>query len=195
MADRLSRRSRKIDFKSIRFIIRMQTAEAPSVATVLTLQMLTIAQLNFTGAHFLQQDISAFDAPFFSISPEEAKSMDPQQRLLLEVVYEGFENAGIPMSDYVSSKTACFVGAFTRDYETLLGRDDEKLSAYQATGNGMAMLANRISWFYDLKGPSISVDTACSSSLTAFHLACQSLRQSEADMVSFLRRERSHLTI
>jgi acyl transferase domain-containing protein len=89
------------------------------------------------------------------------------------------------MSRFVSSRTACFVGAFTRDYETLLGRDEEKLSAYQATGNGMAMLANRISWFYDLKGPSISLDTACSSSLTAFHLACQSLQHGEADMVSF----------
>ncbi|KAH8806011.1 fatty acid synthase S-acetyltransferase [Xylogone sp. PMI_703] len=137
--------------------------------------------LNFKGGHFLQQDISSFDAPFFSISPDEAKSMDPQQRMLLEVVYEGFENAGIPMSKFVSSRTACFVGAFTRDYETLLGRDEEKLSVYQATGNGMAMLANRISWFYDLKGPSISLDTACSSSLTAFHLACQSLQHNEAD--------------
>jgi acyl transferase domain-containing protein len=139
--------------------------------------------VNFRGDHYLQQDISAFDAPFFSISPDEAKTMDPQQRLLLEVVYEGFENAGIPMSKYVSSRTACFVGAFTRDYEGLLGRDPENLSAYQATGNGMAMLSNRVSWFYDLKGPSMSLDTACSSSLTAFHLACRSLQHEEAEMV------------
>ncbi|KAL6789095.1 fatty acid synthase S-acetyltransferase [Trichoderma sp. SZMC 28012] len=138
--------------------------------------------VNFRGGHYLQQDISAFDAPFFSISPDEAKTMDPQQRMLLEVVYEGFENAGIPMSKYVSSRTACFVGAFTRDYEGLLGRDPENLSAYQATGNGMAMLSNRVSWFYDLKGPSMSLDTACSSSLTAFHLACRSLQHEEAEM-------------
>jgi len=147
--------------------------------------VITVVQLNSKGGHFIKQNISAFDAPFFSISPDEAKAMDPQQRMLLEVVYEGFENAGIPMNKFVSSRTACYVGAFTRDYETLLGQGEENLSAYQATGNGMAMLANRISWFYDLKGPSISLDTACSSSLTAFYLACQSLQNGEADMVGY----------
>ncbi|EAW08895.1 type I polyketide synthase [Aspergillus clavatus NRRL 1] len=132
------------------------------------------------GAHFLEEDIAAFDAPFFSISANEAKAMDPQQRMLLEATYEAYENAGIRLEDVVGSKTACFVGSLSNDYGDNLHKDMEFSTRYHSTGSITSVLANRISWFFDLKGPSVMLDTACSSSLVAFHLACQSLRSGEA---------------
>ncbi|KAL8645570.1 MAG: hypothetical protein Q9226_007241, partial [Calogaya cf. arnoldii] len=137
--------------------------------------------INLRKAHFLTQDPAVFDAPFFSIAPNEAKSMDPQQRLALEVAYEALENAGIRMEDVVGSNTSCYVGCFTHDYNDMAFHDSENAHMYQATGTGSAILSNRISWFYDLKGPSITLDTACSSSLVALHLACQSLRTGESE--------------
>ena len=123
-----------------------------------------------------------FDAPFFSISPAEVMCMDPQQRSLLECTYHAIENAGIPMDSVAGSKTSVFVGSFSREYEALLARDPQMQAKYVATGTGTAMLANRLSWFYDLRGPSVALDTACSSSLTALHLAVQSIRVHESDM-------------
>lgn len=76
------------------------------------------------------------------------------------------------------------MGNSARDYEALLLRDPEMPAKYVGTGIGTSMLANRVSWFYDLRGPSIALDTACSSSLSALHLACQSLRDHESCMVS-----------
>lgn len=76
------------------------------------------------------------------------------------------------------------MGNSARDYEALLLRDPEMPAKYVGTGIGTSMLANRVSWFYDLRGPSIALDTACSSSLSALHLACQSLRDRESCMVS-----------
>lgn len=132
------------------------------------------------GGHFLKQDLAAFDAPFFSISPAEAKSMDPMQRILLEVVYESLENAGISMSVIAGSNTSCYVGCFTDDYDGILKRDSELSPKYHAVGTGGAILSNRINFFFDLKGPSMTINTACSSSLVAVHLACQSLRMGES---------------
>lgn len=87
------------------------------------------------------------------------------------------------MEKVFGSKTSVYVGCFTREYEQLLARDPEANLKYIATGTGTAMLSNRLSWFYDLRGPSITLDTACSSSLNACHLACASLRSGEANMV------------
>ncbi len=87
------------------------------------------------------------------------------------------------MKDVVGSNTSCYVGCFTRDYGDMLSKDLASGPMYQATGNGEAMLANRLSWFFDLKGPNLSIDTACSSSLVALHLACQSLQTGESKMV------------
>lgn len=81
------------------------------------------------------------------------------------------------------SKTSVHVGCFMRDYELMLMNDPEMHAVYKTTGTASAMLANRLSWFYNLKGPSLSLDTACSSSLTALHLACQSIRCGESTMV------------
>ena len=88
------------------------------------------------------------------------------------------------MESAVASRTCVFVGNSARDYEALLLRDPESPARYIGTGIGTSMLANRISWFYDLRGPSVALDTACSSSLSALHLACQSLRNHESRMVS-----------
>lgn len=138
--------------------------------------------MNLTGGYFLKEDIAAFDARFFSISPAEAKSMDPMQRILLEVVYEAIENAGISLSQLDGSDTSCYVGCFTDDYDGLLKRDMELSPKYHSVGIVPAILSNRISFCFNLKGPSISIDTACSSSLVAVHLACQSLRTGESQV-------------
>ncbi|KAF8849554.1 type I polyketide synthase [Acephala macrosclerotiorum] len=132
-------------------------------------------------SHFLKQDIALFDAPFFNVSHEEAKAMDPQLRLQLESCYEALENAGIPIEQIAGTKTAVFSGIFTKDYTEGMLRDVETLPRYYVTGTGTAMLSNRISYFFDLKGPSLTVDTGCSTSLVALHLACQSIRSGESE--------------
>ncbi|OJD33820.1 polyketide synthase [Diplodia corticola] len=137
-----------------------------------------------TTGHFLNQDPGVFDAPFFSITPAEAKAMDPQQRLLLEVSYEALENAGLRISDLKGSKTSCYAGSFTGDYRDLTMHDNQGHGLYTATGTHTSLVANRVSWFFDLAGPSVTMDTACSASLTAFHLACQGIRNGEADMAT-----------
>ncbi|KAL3458861.1 hypothetical protein BJX64DRAFT_301686 [Aspergillus heterothallicus] len=134
------------------------------------------------GGHFLEQDLAAFDAAFFNISQNEASSMDPQQRLTLEVSYEAFENAGIPIDKLSNSSTGCYIGGFTSDWREALTRDAEAAPMYTGTGVGSEFLSNRVSWFFNMKGPSLTLNTACSSSLVAFHLACQSLRTRESSM-------------
>lgn len=135
-----------------------------------------------THAHFMTQDFKSFDAPFFSVTPNEAKAMDPMHRMLMEGTYECFENAGLPLAKVAGSKTSCYIGVFTGDFGPLQARDNEAPSMYHATGMSPALASNRLSWFYNLRGPSLTVDTACSASLTAFHLGCQSLRTGEAEM-------------
>nr|ALQ32965.1 putative polyketide synthase [Fusarium scirpi] len=132
--------------------------------------------------YFLDQDISHFDAPFFSVTAKEAASMDPMKRMLLEVCYESIENAGIPVEDLMNSRTGCYVGCMTNDYEMISLHDIYNIGHPAATGLSEAMTANRVSWFFGLKGPSLTIDTACSSSLYALHLACQSLRLKETNM-------------
>ncbi|KAL9093844.1 MAG: hypothetical protein Q9165_003767 [Trypethelium subeluteriae] len=135
---------------------------------------------NVRGAHFVAQDLSLFDAPFFSMTPAEAAALDPQQRLLLECCYEALENGGIPISKVAGSDTSCFVGSFCRDWSEIMMRDPDSVPMYQATGGGQALLSNRISYFFNMRGPSISIDTACSASLVALHLACQSIKSGES---------------
>ena len=118
------------------------------------------------------------------MTANEANDTDGQQRLMLEVAYETLENAGVSMQSIIGSKTGVYVGCFTKDFESLGGRDPFGGPFYAATGNGQSMLANRVSWFFDLRGPSFTIDTACSSSLYAVHLACQSLRAGETTQVS-----------
>ncbi|KAL3429040.1 hypothetical protein BDV09DRAFT_201002 [Aspergillus tetrazonus] len=130
---------------------------------------------------FLREDPAVFDAPFFSMTAKEAAGMDPMQRKLLEISYEAFENAGIPISKLPGTATGVYSGVMTNDYELMTAGDPMQLPQNAASGTSRAMLANRISWFYDLRGPSFALDTACSSSLYALHLACQSLQAGETD--------------
>ena len=134
------------------------------------------------GGHFLDQDIGAFDAAFFGISSEEASAMDPQQRLQLEVAYEALENAGTALEKIKCSNSGVYIATFTHDYENMMYRDVLSLPKYFMTGVGQAIVSNRISYTFNLRGPSMTLDTGCSGSLVALHLACQSLRSGETDM-------------
>ncbi len=127
-------------------------------------------------------DVAAFDAEFFEILPREAAKMDPQQRLLLEVAWEALEHAGTPPSSLRHSQTGVFVGACVSEYGYLASTDLPAVDAWNNTGGALSIIANRLSYFLDLRGPSIAVDTACSSSLVAVHLACQSLRTGDSDL-------------
>lgn len=106
--------------------------------------------------------------------------MDPQQRMLLECSYEALESAGIPKESLAGRDVGVFVGGNFSDYELNNCRDIETVPPFQATGNANAMQSNRISYYFDLVGPSMTFDTACSSSLVALHYAVQSLRSGES---------------
>lgn len=127
-------------------------------------------------------DIDAFDADFFEISPSEADKMDPQQRLLLEVAWEALEHAGIPPSSLRRSQTGVFAGSCLSEYGAIASTDLSQVDGWSNTGGAMSIIANRLSYFLDLRGPSVAVDTACSSSLVAIHLACQSLRTQDSNL-------------
>ncbi|MFT5920153.1 MAG: acyl transferase domain-containing protein, partial [Granulosicoccus sp.] len=135
-------------------------------------------------AGFLQSRIDEFDPLFFGISPREAAVLDPQQRLLLEMTWEAIDDAGIQEEKLRGSETGVFIGGFTLDNKLIqLGQlNREILSSNTATSSTMVMLSNRISYTFNLKGPSVSMDTACSSSLVAAHYACQSIWSGETDM-------------
>jgi acyl transferase domain-containing protein/acyl-CoA synthetase (AMP-forming)/AMP-acid ligase II/surfactin synthase thioesterase subunit/acyl carrier protein len=123
-----------------------------------------------------------FDATFFGIAAHEAVEMDPQQRLLLETAWRAFEHAGIASDALAGSVTGVFVGISTNDYLQLQIAQDhsiERFNAYSGLGSATSIAANRLSYAFDLRGPSMAVDTACSSSLTAIHLAVQSVRNGE----------------
>ncbi|KAI1141434.1 putative polyketide synthase [Hypoxylon sp. FL0543] len=138
--------------------------------------------LPLRGGHFISENPAAFDADFFSISPAEAAAMDPMQRWLLEVAFMALENAGIPMEQVAGTSTAVYTGSFNTDYMLQLNRDPECLPTYAAVGSGLSMLANRISWFFNLRGPSIGLDSACSSTAMATDIACQALRTKSCNM-------------
>ncbi|KAJ5605419.1 hypothetical protein N7510_008200 [Penicillium lagena] len=137
---------------------------------------------NVRHSYVLTEDHRLFDARFFGTKPVEAHSIDPQQRLLLETVYECLESAGIPMEHLQGSDTGVYVGLMTNDYADLLGRDVQNLPTYFASGTARSILSNRISYFFDWHGPSMTIDTACSSSLVALHQAVQSLRSGESSV-------------
>ncbi|KGO62596.1 Acyl transferase/acyl hydrolase/lysophospholipase [Penicillium expansum] len=134
------------------------------------------------GGHYLSEDPAYFDGSFFNITKNELLTLDPQQRLVLENVYHALENAGIPLTGAVGSNTSVFVSGFNHDYLGILNSDPETTLKYKPTGVTNAILSNRVSWFFDFKGPSMTIDTACSSSLVALHLAVQSLRARETSM-------------
>ena len=138
-------------------------------------------KMNTCWGGFLDQ-VDQFDPDFFGISPREAASMDPQQRLVLEVAWEALEQAGHAPTQLAGSATGVFIGISSSDYSRFQFSHPTAIDAYTSTGNAHSIVANRLSYFLDLRGPSLAVDTACSSSLVALHLACQSLRQGESQL-------------
>jgi myxalamid-type polyketide synthase MxaE and MxaD len=127
-------------------------------------------------------EIDLFDPYFFGISPREAIRLDPQQRLLLEVTWDAIENAGIPRSRFVGSRTGVFIGVCTDDYITLERLNPANIDMYVGTGGSRGSTAGRLSFAYGLTGPTMAVDTACSSSLVALHAACNSLQEGDCEM-------------
>jgi polyketide synthase PksN len=128
------------------------------------------------------REVDKFDPLFWGISPREAEMMDPQQRIFLESVWSAIEDAGHRVSDLAGTRTGLFVGASTRDYIDLMAAQQAELDGYSASGTSHAVLANRVSFLLDLKGPSAPLDTACSSSLVALHRAIESIHTGSSDM-------------
>ena len=137
---------------------------------------------SYTFAAGVLDDVYGFDPAFFGISPREAAQIDPQQRLLLELAHEAMEDAGIPGPSLHETGTGVFVGGSSWDYTTLYSGDVSVLDAYSMTGATLCSLANRISYVFNLRGPSLTVDTACSSSLVALHMACEAIRTGRVPM-------------
>jgi acyl transferase domain-containing protein/NADPH:quinone reductase-like Zn-dependent oxidoreductase/acyl carrier protein len=127
-------------------------------------------------------DVSLFDAGFFGISPREAALMDPQQRLVLELGWETLENAGVVPSSLRGGGCGVYLGISAVDYAYRFAEDLGIVDSFVATGNACSIAANRLSYFLDLRGPSMAIDTACSSSLVAFHQACRAILSGECDL-------------
>ncbi|KAI0172251.1 putative polyketide synthase [Hypoxylon sp. FL1284] len=135
------------------------------------------------GGYFLDGNPQDFDPGLFRMSPVEAMWLDPQQRKLLEVAYEAVESSGTTLETLASGRrtTGCFAGTFTFDFQHLTAKEPDFRHPYAATGGDTGMLASRISYVFDLKGPSLTVNTACSSSLYALDLACKAIASGECD--------------
>lgn len=128
------------------------------------------------------KEVDKFDPHFFGISPREAHMMDPQQRIFLQTVWSAIEDSGHKVSDLAGTKTGLFVGVATSDYTSLVNRLQIDLDAFTASGTSHSVLANRISFLLNLRGPSSPIDTACSSSLVALHRAIESIHTGSCEM-------------
>lgn len=127
------------------------------------------------------KDLSKFDAAFFGVHPKQANSMDPQLRMLLEVAYEAIVDAGVNPEGVRGTKTGVFIGASASESHEAWASDPDKTVGYSMTGCTRSMFSNRLSFFFDFKGPSYTVDTACSSSLLALDQALHSIKAGSCD--------------
>ncbi|MFC6011783.1 polyketide synthase Pks13 [Nocardia lasii] len=142
------------------------------------------------GGYLDQEVLKGFDADFFATSPLEAERIDPQQRLMMELTWEALEHARIPASDLKGTPVGMFIGSSSSDFQFIaslaLGNSDPNVpvtaEAYAIMGSSNGIIANRVSYFYDFRGPSVTVDTACSSTLVAVHQAVRALRDGDADV-------------
>jgi polyketide synthase 13 len=149
-----------------------------------------VAEGNTRGGYLDQDVVTGFDAEFFAMSPVEVERIDPQQRLIMELTWEALEHARIPASDLRGESVGVYIGTSTTDFQLVaamsLGETDPNVPAsaegYKITGSASSIIANRVSYFYDFRGPSVAVDTACSSTLVAVHQAVQALRAGDADV-------------
>jgi acyl transferase domain-containing protein/acyl carrier protein/phospholipid N-methyltransferase len=129
-------------------------------------------------------EIGRFDAQFFGISPREAEPADPQQRLLLEVAYHAVEDAGLTLAALANRRASVYIGICSWEYSIIQLTPEARaaIDAYTNLGSSLCIAANRISYFFNLRGPSLAVDTACSSSLVATHLGCRSIWNGETEL-------------
>ncbi|WP_280396656.1 polyketide synthase Pks13 [Nocardia carnea] len=149
-----------------------------------------VAEGNTRGGYLDQNVVTDFDAEFFAMSPIEVERIDPQQRLMMELTWEALEHARIPASDLRGESVGVYIGTSTSDFQLIaamsLGDTDPNVpasaEAYKIMGSASSIIANRVSYFYDFRGPSVAVDTACSSTLVAVHQAVQALRAGDADV-------------
>jgi len=125
--------------------------------------------------------VDQFDAAHFGMSPREARHVDPQQRLLLELVQEAIEDAGAVASRLAGRHVGVFIGGSSYDYVIRATADVAAMDAYSMQGGALSSLSNRISYTFNLRGPSLTVDTACSSSLVALTLACRAIERGEVE--------------
>ncbi|TKI55071.1 SDR family NAD(P)-dependent oxidoreductase [Brevibacillus antibioticus] len=169
--------------KKTDFIGELDRKRKPDVADCLHSLGLNEHDVVHTVGAFLPE-IDKFDPAFFNISPKEASLMDPQQRLFLETVWAALEDGGYGGKSIVGSRTGIYVGYSESKptYESLLWEAEASLDAGALAGNVKSVIASRIAYLLDLRGPCLLVDTACSSSLVAIHLACQAIRQGEVEM-------------
>lgn len=128
------------------------------------------------------KDVKGFDSEFFAVAKTEADNIDPQQRMALELTWEALEHARIPASSLRGEAVGVYVGFSNNDYQFLAVSDPTVAHPYAITGTASSIIANRVSYFYDFRGPSVALDTACSSSLVATHQAVQALRNGECDV-------------
>ncbi|XP_068615290.1 mycocerosic acid synthase-like polyketide synthase [Brachionichthys hirsutus] len=135
-----------------------------------------------TARAALIEGFNEFDHRFFGIPEVEADFMDPQQKLLLQCTYRALEDAGVAMEDISGSRTGVYIGVMNKDYEMIQNNNAAAITHYNGTGTAMSMAANRVSFTFNLTGPSFAIDSACSSSLVALHLACQAIRQGDCQM-------------
>ncbi|WP_330251241.1 polyketide synthase Pks13 [Nocardia sp. NBC_00565] len=150
-----------------------------------------VAEGNTLGGYLDQEVVKGFDAEFFAMSPIEVERVDPQQRLMMELTWEALEHARIPASELKGAPVGIFVGSSTSDFMLIaalgLGAEPDpnvpvSAQAYGIMGSSTGIIANRVSYFYDFRGPSVTVDTACSSTLVAVHQAVRALREGDADL-------------
>ncbi|RVW00114.1 polyketide synthase Pks13 [Rhodococcus spongiicola] len=127
-------------------------------------------------------DVQGFDAEFFAMSPLEVQNVDPQQRLALELSWEALEHAHMPANELKGRDVGVFFGSSANDYQLLAVSDPSTAHPYALTGTSTSIVANRVSYFFDFRGPSVALDTACSSSLVAVHQAVSSLRTGESEV-------------
>ncbi|MFE1886225.1 type I polyketide synthase, partial [Streptomyces diastatochromogenes] len=137
----------------------------------------------YCGRGGFLDDIDAFDARFFGVTPREAAEIDPQHRLLLTTAWRAMEDSGIPRDRWQGSRTGVFTGVLGMDYTLLLAKTkgEAGVGPYYASGKEASFGAGRIAYTFGLHGPCMMLNSACSSSLLAVHLACQALRAGECD--------------
>lgn len=123
-------------------------------------------------------EVDTFDNEFFHILPAEAKIMDPQQRIFLEMAHEAFEDAGYTAKQLRHSNTGVFLGDVVNEYRKVI----PEVTASAVVGNIAPFITSRVSYYFDLNGPTINISTTCSTSLVAVHAACQALLSGECEM-------------